>query len=150
MKQHAFVIFDPSAADLPMPNDALLDSESNRLQLPTDQDDLTAVDVELRERLNQQDGWSSVSALTLNFQNPYSESLNAQTLQVWEWGATPQQVADLTVELDPSGWEVTIYAPHDGWKRNAIYYAWILGGSSGVKTETQQHRGPTLHLLPAK
>jgi hypothetical protein len=142
-KSYAWVVYDPGAANIPMPNDALFDEESQTLNLPTDDDELSEAEIEFREALNAQSGWSSTSEVTAEFSERISSSsVNSSTFQIWEWGVQPSLVEGLEVELDADGKHLSVLAPATGWKRGATYFAFVRGGANGLKTENQQDVGP--------
>lgn len=59
--------FDPDESVIPMPSNVLRDAQLGHLDLPLDDESLTAAERELYAFLNTLDGWSSASAATVEF-----------------------------------------------------------------------------------
>ena len=126
--------FDPEAGVVPMPTDILRDEEAGRLDVPTDDDDLTAAEREFYAYLNTLDGWSSTQPATVEFTDAIDErSVDEETVQLWEWGETPARVTDATVQLEHGDTELVIDAPREGWKRGHTYVAMVRGGPAGLR-----------------
>jgi len=126
--------FDPDAKVIPMPTDILRDEALGRLDLPVDDPDLTAAEVEFYQWMNTRDGWSSAMAATVEMTAPVKpETITADTLQVWQWRETPQLVADARVSLDADETTITIDAPRTGWERGGKYVVLLRGGSAGAE-----------------
>ena len=125
--------FDPEAKVIPMPSDILRDEVAGTLDIPID-DDLTAAERYLYQRLNQMDGWSSASAAVVELDGAVeAATVNPDTLEVWRWGATPVRVAEATIHLADDGRSITIDAPRTGWDRGATYAVVMRGGERGVR-----------------
>ena len=126
--------FDPDASVIPMPTDILRDAETNRLDVPTDGDDLTPAEVEFYTYLNELDGWSSAMSATVELTAPIDPAtVNESTIQVWHWRETPVRVDDVTVTLDETETKLTIDAPREGWERGGNYVVMMRGGAAGVE-----------------
>ncbi len=110
---HPHVVYDLTAGEIPLPNDLVV--AEGHLDLPTDDPELTDAEVELREALNQTSGWPSTSSIVFELSEDPSPS-TLSSIQVWEWGASPAQVA-----LDPvvDGSRVELPPPEEGWPRGA-------------------------------
>jgi hypothetical protein len=136
--------FDPDEKVIPMPTDVLRDAELGRLDVPTDDADLTAAEKDFFGFLNTLDGWSSAMSATVEFTAPIApETLNADSLQVWKWGDVPTRVTDVTVTLDEAHSKVTLDAPRYGWDRGATYAVLLVGSSGDPKdVELPGVRGP--------
>jgi hypothetical protein len=125
--------FDPEAKVIPMPTDILRDEVAGKLDIPID-DDLTAAERYLYERLDQMDGWSSASAAVVELDGAVeTATVNPGTLEVWRWGALPVRVADATIHVADDGRSITIDAPRTGWDRGATYAVVMRGGEAGVR-----------------
>ena len=125
--------FDPVAKVIPMPTDILRDEVAGTLAIPID-DDLTAAERYLYQRLNQMDGWSSASAAVVELDGAVdTATVNPETLEVWRWGATPVRVTEATIHVADDGRSITIDAPRTGWDRGATYAVVMRGGEAGVR-----------------
>ena len=116
---HPHVVYDPASSSIPLPNDLVV--EEGRLALPTDTEGLTAVEIDVRQQLNELDGWPTVSDISFEL----SHEVGAlDGVAVWEWGANPQVVP---VEIVVDSIEVEIQHPEEGWKRGGTYLVVVDG-----------------------
>jgi hypothetical protein len=133
-KEIVLARFDPDARVIPMPTDVLRDDAIGRLDLPTDDGDLTAAEREFYAFLNTLDGWSTTMSATVEFTGPIAPAtVTADTLQIWRWGGVPVRVGDVRVEIDPDETKLAIHPPRTGWERGAKYVVLLRGGASGVE-----------------
>jgi hypothetical protein len=131
--------FDPTASVLPMPNDIVRDSATNRLALPIP-DTLSPAEKELRGWLNEQDGWPSTFTATVSFDAPIApDTIDEKTVQVWKWGETPSPVAT-TRTLDRDGTKLTLTPPEEGWERGRTYVVLVRGGAEGLRGADTRER----------
>ena len=131
---HAHVVYDPGSGTIPLPNDALRDAEAGTLDLDVTKPGLTPTEVDARQFLNTLDGWSSVTAVSATLSEPADPATLPGNVQVWEWGADPQLVADGTLALDDDGRGLSVIPPTTGWARGGTYVVLVKGGSSGLHT----------------
>jgi hypothetical protein len=126
--------FDPDAKVIPMPTNILRDDVVGRLDLPADDPELTPVERELYEYLETLDGWSSASQATVEFTGAVApESIDPDTIEIWEWGVVPRRVIDATLRLDRAETRLAIDAPRAGWARGKTYVVIVRGGPGGVR-----------------
>ncbi len=126
--------FDPDAKVIPMPTDILRDADAAHLDVPTDDADLTDAEREFYTFLDTLDGWSSAMAATVEFTAPVSpQTINADTVQVWQWRETPRLVNGVRISLSDDETKLTIDAPREGWERGGKYFVVVRGGSAGVE-----------------
>ena len=126
--------FDPDAKVIPMPSDVLRDDEAGRLELPVDDDDLSAAERELYEYMNTLDGWSSAAQGTVELTGAIAPTtVTDDTLQVWKWGGVPTRVTDARVSITSDEHKVIVDAPRAGWERGAQYVVLVRGGEAGVE-----------------
>jgi hypothetical protein len=125
--------FDPDEDVVPMPNDLLRDDDAGRLDIPTDDEDLTEAEIELYTHFNQRDGWPSTYQAKVEFSGSISEdTINPDTVQIWEWGPEPVRVSEVHGLTARAGQELLIDPPEDGWKPGHEYVIFIRGGEEGV------------------
>jgi hypothetical protein len=129
--------FDPDARVIPMPTDVLRDPAMNRLDLPNDTAKdtakLSAAEAEFFTYLETLDGWSTLMSATVEFTGAIDDaSITDGTVEVWHWGAVPERVLDVRIELSPDGKKLTIDPPRTGWKRGDRYVALVRGGTRGL------------------
>jgi len=129
--------FDPDASVIPMPTDVLRDPDLGRLDLPNDtvadRAKLNAAEAEFYDYLETLDGWSSLMSATVELTGAIDpRSVTDGTVQVWHWGAVPQQVTDVRISVAADGKKITIDPPRTGWKRGDRYVALLRGGARGV------------------
>ncbi|MBI4508856.1 MAG: hypothetical protein HY698_04420 [Deltaproteobacteria bacterium] len=130
--------FDPEAKVIPMPTDVLRDDAVGRLVLPME-DPLNDAEREFYSFLNTMDGWSSTMSASVEFTAPIDkQTVNADSLQVWEWGGVPRRVKDAAVTLSDDGLKITIDAPRSGWKRSGKYVVLLRSGPKGVQGKDGQ------------
>jgi hypothetical protein len=110
---HAYVVYDLSGGDIPLPNDLLVDQGT--LDLPVDDPELSDAEVELRGILNTTSGWPTTSSIAVSLSHIPDEA-TLEGVEVWEWGAVP---ARLEVEPVLTGQDVEILPPETGWPRGA-------------------------------
>lgn len=126
--------FDPDAKAIPMPTDILRDDDAGRLDLPVDDDDLTAAEREFYTFMNTLDGWSSAMPATVEFTAPIDPgTVTADTVQVWQWRETPRRVDGARISISDDETELTIDAPREGWERGGRYFIVVRGGQAGVE-----------------
>ena len=130
--------FDPDASVIPMPTDVLRDAAVGRLNLPNDTEKerakLNPTEAEFYDYLETLDGWSSLMSATVEFTGAIDpKSVGDGTVQLWHWGAVPQQVMDVRMTLSADGKKLTIDPPRTGWLRGDRYVALVRGGEKGVK-----------------
>src|SRR5690606_21953643 len=102
--------------------------EVARLDIPIDGEDLTAAERELYEFMNTLDGWSTTSAATVEFTAPLDPgTVNGETVQVWQWRATPRLVEDARITVHPEEQKLTIDPPRTGWERGGTYFIVVRG-----------------------
>ncbi len=127
--------FDPGEGAIPMPSDLLRDDKSGKLDIPLDDDDLTAAEKELYTFLNTLDAWPNSSAARVEFTGPLADnSVTPKTVQVWRWQAgeaTLYDKAKLTVSSDKRKVEIT--PPDEGWPRGSTMMVVVRGGNNGVR-----------------
>ncbi|MBT3219372.1 MAG: hypothetical protein HN348_09800, partial [Proteobacteria bacterium] len=135
------LVFDLSAGEIPLPNDIVRDSEGGHLDLPTDDEELSATEFAFREYLNGMDAWSSTFPISIDFSAVVDpETVTEETLQVWEWGANPQQVTEVTIAVDEQN--IVVDAPREGWKQKGDYVVLVRGGDHGLHSEDDAPIGP--------
>lgn len=126
--------FDPDAKVIPMPSDVLRDAAGAHLDLPVDDDDLTPAEIEFYTFLNTLDGWSSTMAATIEFTGPIDpQTIDADTLQVWQWRETPARVEGVRITVHADEQKLTIDAPRTGWERGGKYFVVLRGGAAGIE-----------------
>ncbi|MBX3272789.1 MAG: hypothetical protein KF729_21180 [Sandaracinaceae bacterium] len=130
-----FPIFDPDTGEIPMPNDALRDEARGRLDLPTDDEDLTPADRAFREWLNTRDGWATSLPATVRFSGPIDRgTIDEDRVQVWDWnGGAAFRFRDVTMRVDEADRRLTILPPRLGWERGHTYVVLVRGGTAGVR-----------------
>ncbi len=125
--------FDPDAKVIPMPTDVLRDGVAGKLDIPID-DTLTPAEKSLYTVMNTQDGWSSAMSATVEFDGPIDRTtINADTVQVWHWRATPARVDDVRIAISDDEQKLTIDPPRTGWERGERYAIVVRGGAAGVE-----------------
>jgi len=125
--------FDPDEDVIPMPNDLLRDDDAAHLDIPVDDEDLTEAEIELYTNLNKLDGWPSTYQAKVEFSGSISEdTVNPDTVQIWEWGPEPVRVTEVTGATARAGQELLIDPPEDGWKPGHEYVIIVRGGDEGV------------------
>jgi len=125
--------FDPDEDVIPMPNDLLRDDDAGHLDIPIDDEDLTDAEIELYTNLNKLDGWPSTYQAKVEFSGSISEdTVNPDTVQIWEWGAEPVRVTEITGATARAGQELLIDPPENGWKPGHEYVIIVRGGEQGV------------------
>jgi len=125
--------FDPDEDVVPMPNDLLRDDDAGLLDIPLDDEDLTDAEIELYAHLNQMDGWPSTYQAKVEFSGSISEdTINPDTVQIWEWGPDPARVSEVHGATASAGQELLIDPPENGWKPGHEYVIFIRGGENGV------------------
>lgn len=123
-------IFDPESGVIPMPNDALRDDAAARLDLPSDDPDLSAAEREFYAYLETLDGWSTTMQAKLELSGPLNPaSVTSDTVQIWEWTDPPRRAPDASIELSADGTLITITPPRDGWVRGRTYVVLAHGGT---------------------
>jgi len=131
--------FDPDEGAIPMPSNVVRDDELGRLDIPLDDEDLTATEREFFEFLNTTDGWSTTSAPRVEFTGGIRpDSVTPQSLQVWQWGPSPRRVGDVHWTLSDDEKTLEIEPPREGWDRGATYVVLVRGGEAGVEGEAGQ------------
>ena len=139
---HAWVVYDPSGGDVPLPNDLLRDATAGRLDLPID-DTLSDADKEFRTYLNSLDGWSTTFPVAAEFSEPVDPTtVTDDTVQVWEWGTPPVRVVGTHLTLDEDGTHFTITPGRAGWTQGGRYAIVVVGGDNGVLTAEGGYVGP--------
>ena len=119
------VVYNPSAGDVPLPNDLLRDPATGLLALPVD-DNLTPADAELRRWLATLDGWPTVQGGELRFSEaPDPATVTPETVQVWEWGSPPTRVEGVGRAVE--GDAVTLTPPLGGWAAGGRYLVLVRG-----------------------
>lgn len=129
--------FDPDAKSIPMPNDAVRDASSDRLDLPNDTDEerarLTDAEAEFYEYLETLDAWSSLMSATVELTGAIDpKTVDSSTLQVWHWTDTPTRLDDVRISIAEDGKKITIDPPRTGWIRGDRYAVVLRGGKAGV------------------
>jgi hypothetical protein len=138
---YARVVFDPSAGEIPLPNDLLRDAEAGRLNLPADAD-ATAADQALKAWLSTLPAWGTTASISARFSEPVDPStVSAATVQVWETGVDPRSVP-VRLELAADGTSVVAWPPREGWAPGGRYVVVVRGGAQGVKTASGAPFGP--------
>ncbi|MBX2796997.1 MAG: Ig-like domain-containing protein [Myxococcales bacterium] len=130
---YAWIVYDPASGDVPLPNDLLFDAEAQRLALPIDEAP-SEVERSLRERLNHQDGFSTISDVTFTASAPLDEATVAPAIRVWELGSEPMPVTGWSTQLSSDQHSVTLTPPVGGWKRRGRYGVAVVGGAEGMRT----------------
>ncbi len=130
-----FPIFDPDRGEIPMPNDALRDEATGRLDLPTDDEDLTPADREFREWLNTRDGWGTTLPATVRFSDAIdSATIDDENVQIWDWnGGDARRYTEATLVVDEDDRRLSIIPPRTGWQRGRTYLVVVRGGDRGVR-----------------
>lgn len=130
-----FAIFDPSSGEIPMPNDALRDEATGRLDLPTDDESLSPADRAFRTWLNGRDGWSTTLPATVRFSGPIDDrTIDDGNVQIWDWRPTSaSRVTDVTLRVDEADRRLSIVPPRTGWERGHTYLVVVRGGDAGVR-----------------
>lgn len=125
--------FDPDEDVIPMPNDLLRDDDTGHLDIPGDGADLTEAEVELYTNLNRLDGWPSTYQAKVEFSGSISaDTVNPDTVQIWEWGPEPVRVSEVRGFTARAGRELLIDPPEKGWKPGHEYVILVRGGEDGV------------------
>ncbi len=138
---HAFVVFDPEAGILPTPNDLAYDPETRRLALPLDTPGLSAAERAWREVLGAQDGFSTVSPISVPCSHPIdARTVDSGAVQVWRLGPDPAPVAGLDWGLSSAD-TLEIRPPAEGWQHGRAYAVLVRGGPGGVRTVGGQPLG---------
>lgn len=139
---YAWVVYDPSAGVVPVPNDLLLDAATGRLALPAG-DDLPDAERAFREALNQRAGWPTTFPARVAFSEAVDPvSVDADSVQVWAWGTPPVRVAGVTLTLAADGAGLVIEPPAGGWDAGGRYAVVVRGGEGGVTTPSGLPLGP--------
>lgn len=128
--------FNPEDGVVPMPTDLLRDEDAGRLDLDTDDEDLSAAEREVYEFLNTMDAWSTTQTARVEFSSPIDPStVNADTLEVWRWtGADePYRIENVTIEFEDDDKRLVINAPLEGWERGGKYFIAVRGNTGGVR-----------------
>jgi pimeloyl-ACP methyl ester carboxylesterase len=135
--------FDTDEGVIPKPTDLLRDDDSGLLDLPIDDEDLSATEIELRMKLNTLNGWPTTSELSVEFTGSVSEdTLTPNNVQVWKWGATPSRVTDVVALTAEAGTKIVIAPPEDGWEHGEHYVAVVRGGPDGVRGRLNEQVEP--------
>jgi hypothetical protein len=125
--------FDPDEDAIPMPNDLLRDDDAGHLDIPVDDEDLTDAEIELYTNLNRLDGWPSTYQAKVEFSGSISEdTVDPDTVQIWEWSPEPVRVTEVTGATARAGQELLIDPPENGWKPGHEYVIFVRGGEDGV------------------
>jgi hypothetical protein len=129
--------FDPDAKSIPMPNDAVRDAATNKLDLPNDTPEevarLTDAEKEFYAYLETLDGWSSLMTASIELTGPIDPAtVDVDRLQVWHWTGTPARVDDVRISVAADGKKITIDPPRTGWVRGDRYMVVLRGGAHGV------------------
>ena len=112
--------FDPDAKVIPMPTDVLRDAATQRLDLPVDDEDISAAEREFYTFLETLDGWSTAMSATVEFTGPINTAtVTSESLQVWKWSGVPARVADVNVTISADEKKITIDPPRAGWDRGS-------------------------------
>jgi hypothetical protein len=136
------VVYDPTSGDIPLPNDLVRDAEAGRLSLPDD-DEASAADQEFRRYLSSLDAWGTTFPANASFSEPIDPAtVTAETVQVWEQGASPRAVQGVRLEVTEDSQKVVAYPPREGWSPGGRYAVVVRGGPSGVKTADGRPLGP--------
>jgi hypothetical protein len=136
------VVYDPANGKIPMPNDLVRDAAGEHLALPIG-DDLSAAEVELREFMNTHDAWPTTFPLTAELSGPAMPgTIRADTVLVYQWGALPRRVTDVSPRLEEGGTKIVIDPPLLGWSRGARYVVAVRGGEAGVRDAEGRGIGP--------
>lgn len=130
-----FALFDPSTGEIPMPNDALRDEETGRLDLPLDDDDLSPAERGFRQWLNTRDGWSSTLPATVRFSGPIDDrTIDEGNVQIWDWlPTTARRLTDVEMRIDEADRRLSIVPPRTGWEPGHTYLVVVRGGAAGVR-----------------
>ena len=132
-----FAVFDPEAGDIPMPTDILRDESAGHLELPTDDEALTAAEKELYSYLNTLEGWPKSSGASLTFSGRVAEaSITDKTVRIWRFPSKtgpPTPLSDATLSLEKDGTSLTIEPPAEGWPRGETIAITVRGGKEGVQ-----------------
>ncbi|MDH5492139.1 MAG: hypothetical protein OEY14_09310, partial [Myxococcales bacterium] len=127
-------IYDSISGDLPMPNDVLRDALARRLELPTDDPELSEAERDLRRSLNGLDGWSSAMDASVHFSGAIEpSSINASSVQIWRWGAAPSRERDATIELVEEDRRLRVRPPRTGWEHGETYVVLVRSGEAGLR-----------------
>ncbi|MCE9576453.1 MAG: alpha/beta hydrolase [Deltaproteobacteria bacterium] len=125
--------FDPDAKVIPMPTDVLRDEVAGHLDIPIDEK-TTPAEKSLYTAMNLQDGWSTASSATVEFDGPINPAtINADTVQVWHWRETPVRVDDVRISVSDDEKKLTIDPPRTGWERGEHYAIVVRGGTAGLE-----------------
>ena len=128
-----FPIYDPSTGEIPMPNDAVRDDDEGHLDLPID-DDATDAERDFREYLNTRDGWSTTLPASVRFSDAIdADTVDAESVQLWEWLPTPRRVEDVTIRIDEDDHRLQLVPPRTGWTNGHTYVVLVRGGRGGVR-----------------
>lgn len=142
VRSRAWVVYDPQAGDVPLPNDLLRDADAGRLALPVD-DTLSPGDLSFRTYLNGLDAWGTTFPVAASFSEPVDPtSVTDDTVQVWEWGTPPTRVFGAVLELDEDATGFTITPPRAGWSNGGRYAIVVVGGDNGTLTAEGGLIGP--------
>jgi hypothetical protein len=142
VESYAWVVYDPAGGDIPLPNDLARDADAARLALPIDAD-ASVADAAWRGALNELDAWPTTFPVKVTLSEAVDPSVvDAQSVQVWEWGATPRQVPDLTLDVSDDGREIRVLPPLSGWSRGGRYAVFVRGGEDGLRTPGGLAFGP--------
>jgi hypothetical protein len=139
-------IFDLDEGDIPLPSDVVRDVDANKLDMPVDDEDLTAADLAFRNYLNTLDGWSTAFPAKVEFSGPIDpDTITADSLQIWQWKPEARQIdwewehenhapeyTGPIVELDDDNQKIVINPPRYGWDHGAEYFFMVRGGTTGV------------------
>jgi pimeloyl-ACP methyl ester carboxylesterase len=144
-------VFDPAAADLPVPNDLAL---RNGKVAIAPRDDLSAAENELKSSLNGKDGFSTASSIKVRFTRPASAaSFTRDTvvaLDLGEKGKSPPTAIEVSFEYAACDRSLTL-VPKSPLLRGRTYLLAVRGGEAGVKGEKGEHcaPAPAFHFLRA-
>lgn len=128
-------LFDTEQGDVPKPTDLLRDEADGRLDFDLEDPDLSDAERALYARLNNLDGWSSVSAASVEFSRPLDVSTVrlGETVHIVRWAETPAPVRDLSISFEDADSRLKIAAPDGGWERGQTFVAFVIGGEKGVR-----------------
>jgi hypothetical protein len=128
--------FDPDEGVIPLPSDLVRDEETGRLDLDATRDSLSAAERDVYGFLNTLDGWPTTQSARVEFTGPLAaDTVNAETVEVWRWSSRgePVRVEDVRVNLEDDDKRIVIDAPREGWEAGEKYFAFVRGGTGGVR-----------------
>ena len=127
-------IYNLADSEIPMPNDLVRDADLGRLDIPLDDEDLTAAKRDFYTQLNTLDGWPTTFQIKLEFSGPVSEdTLDPATVQIWRWGDTPSREHDFKLSLQRAGTRLVVDPPPEGWLGGTEYVVMVRGGEDGMR-----------------